>query len=57
MRQEALQACIPDAQPYPFTHFSPRDAWVLGHALVSAWEQLGAPLAVEIEVKHVIVFR
>ncbi|MFR5762511.1 MAG: heme-binding protein [Oscillospiraceae bacterium] len=57
MSQEALQACIRDEQTYQFTHFSHRDAWELGHALVSACEQMGAPLAVEIEVNHVIVFR
>ena len=57
MSQEALQACIRDEQAYQFTHFSHRDAWELGHALVSACEQMGAPLAVEIEVNHVIVFR
>ena len=55
--QEALQACIQDEQTYQFTHFSHCDAWELGHALVSACEQMGAPLAVEIEVNHVIVFR
>jgi len=49
MSQEALQACIRDEQTYQFTHFSHRDAWELGHALVSACEQMGAPLAVEIE--------
>ena len=57
MSQEALQTCIRDEQTYQFTHFSHRDAWELGHALVSACEQMGAPLAVEIEVNHVIVFR
>lgn len=36
MSQEALQACIRDEQTYQFTHFSHRDAWELGHALVSA---------------------
>ena len=46
MSQEALQACIRDEQTYQFTHFSHRDAWELGHALVSACEQMGAPLAV-----------
>ncbi len=29
----------------------------LGHALVDACEKMGAPLAVEIEINHVIVFR
>ena len=43
MSQEALQACIRDEQTYQFTHFSHRDAWELGHALVSACEQMGAP--------------
>lgn len=57
MSQEALQACIRDEQTYQFTHFSHRDAWELGHALVSAYEQMGTPLAVEIEVNRVIVFR
>ena len=47
MSQEALQACIRDEQAYQFTHFSHRDAWELGHALVSACEQMGTPLAVE----------
>ena len=46
MSQEALQACIRDEQTYQFTHFSHRDAWELGHALVSAYEQMGTPLAV-----------
>ncbi len=55
--QAALQACIADEQTYQFAHFSHRDAWELGHALVDACEKMGAPLAVEIEVNHVIVFR
>ena len=32
--QEALRDCIADEQTYQFTHFSHRDAWELGHALV-----------------------
>ena len=52
--QEALRDCIADEQTYQFTH---RDAWELGHALVDACEKMGAPLAVEIEINHVIVFR
>lgn len=55
--QKALQACIADEQTYQFTSFSHRDAWELGHALVDACEKMGAPLAVEIEINHVIVFR
>ena len=55
--QEALRDCIADEQTYQFTHFSHRDAWELGHALVDACEKMGAPLAVEIEINHVIVFR
>ena len=55
--QKALQACIADEQAYQFTSFSHRDAWELGHALVDACEKMGAPLAVEIEINHVIVFR
>ena len=52
--QKALQACIADEQTYQFTSFSHRDAWELGHALVDACEKMGAPLAVEIEINHVI---
>lgn len=55
--QKALQACIADEQTYQFTSFSHRDAWEIGHALVDACEKMGAPLAVEIEINHVIVFR
>ena len=55
--QAALQACIADENTYQFAHFSHRDAWELGHALVDACEKMGAPLAVEIEINHVIVFR
>ena len=55
--QKALQACVADEQTYQFTSFSHRDAWELGHALVDACEKMGAPLAVEIEINHVIVFR
>ena len=44
--QEALRDCIADEQTYQFTHFSHRDAWELGHALVDACEKMGAPLAV-----------
>ena len=55
--QKALQACVADEQAYQFTSFSHRDAWELGHALVDACEKMGAPLAVEIEINHVIVFR
>ena len=55
--QAGLQACIADENTYQFAHFSHRDAWELGHALVDACEKMGAPLAVEIEVNHVIVFR
>lgn len=51
------QACSADEQTYQFTSFSHRDAWELGHALVDACEKMGAPLAVEIEINHVIVFR
>ena len=56
----ARKRCRPASamsRPISSPSFSHRDAWELGHALVSACEQMGAPLAVEIEVNHVIVFR
>ena len=57
MSKEALQACIQDEQTYQFASFSHADAWELGHDLVAACAKMPGPLAVQIEINHVIVFR
>ena len=57
MSKDALQACIQDEKTYQFTSFSHQDAWEMGHEIVQACRQMASPLAVEIEINHVVVFR
>lgn len=52
-----LQECIHEEDLYQFQSFSHADAWELGNDLVQACAGMEGPLAVEIEINHVIVFR
>ena len=52
-----LERCIEQEQTYQFRNFSHADAWELGNELVAACSEMEGPLAVEIEVNHVVVFR
>lgn len=52
-----LEQCIQDEQTYQFSNFSHKDAWELGHDLVEACAEMEGPLAVEVEINHVVVFR
>jgi len=57
MSQEALNECIREEQTYQFLTFSNRDAWELGCCLREACAQMEGPLAAEVEINHVVVFR
>lgn len=57
MSKEALQTCIQDEKTYQFSSFSHQDAWEMGNEIVQACKQMDGPLAVEIEINHVVVFR
>ena len=52
-----LEQCLQQEQLYQFRNFSHADAWELGCALVSACAEMEGPLAVEIELNHVLIFR
>ena len=57
MTDEALQACIRDEETYQFASFSHQDAWEMGNEIIRSCKQMSGPLAVEIEINHVVVFR
>ena len=57
MSQELLERCIAEEERYQFSNFSHKDAWELGHDLVEACGEMEGPLAVEVEINHVVVFR
>lgn len=52
-----LEKVLQQEREYQFRNFSHADAWELGNELVAACAEMEGPLAVEIEVNHVIVFR
>ena len=52
-----LEKVLQQEREYQFRIFSHADAWELGNELVAACAEMEGPLAVEIEVNHVIVFR
>lgn len=54
---EELKQCISDEEKYQFDTFSQEDAWNLGVELVQVCSEMEGPLAVEIEVNGLIVFR
>lgn len=51
-----LEKCLEQEQTYQFRNFSHADAWALGNDLVAACAEMEGPLAVEIEINHVVVF-
>lgn len=51
-----LEKCLEQEQTYQFRNFSHADAWELGNDLVAACAEMEGPLAVEIEINHVVVF-
>ncbi len=55
--KELLQQCIEQEQTYTFPHFDRADVWDLGCALVEACRTFEGPLAVEIWLNGVEVFR
>lgn len=57
MSLEQLNQCKQDEEKYQFAAFSHQDAWELGNELVKACAEMEGPLAVEIEINHVVVFR
>lgn len=52
-----LEKCIAEEQKYQFASFSRDDVWELGCDLVEACRTFEGPLAVEIDVNGVTVFR
>ncbi|MCE5188757.1 MAG: heme-binding protein [Eubacteriales bacterium] len=52
-----LQQCFEDEARYQFPAFSHADAWELGKILVETCREYEGPLAVEIEIDRVVVFR
>ena len=56
-KEEFLQACIAQEQKYQFDFFSRDDVWELGCDLVEATRSFEGPLAVEIDLNGVMVFR
>lgn len=57
MSLEKLRVCKEEEEKYQFGSFSHQDAWELGNELVKACAEMEGPLAVEIEINHVVVFR
>lgn len=52
-----LRQCREDEERYQFSAFSHADAWRLGNILVETCTEYDGPLAVEIELNGVVVFR
>lgn len=55
--KELLQKCIEEEEKYQFSSFSRDDVWELGCDLVEATREFEGPLAVEIDLNGVNVFR
>ncbi len=55
--QEFLQKCIDQEKEYQFASFSRDDVWELGCAMVEAVQEFEGPVAVEIDLNSVMVFR
>ena len=55
--KELLQQCLQQEQAYTFAHFARGDVWELGCDLVAACQEFEGPLAVEIWLGDVEVFR
>lgn len=52
-----IQKCIEEELRYEFSSFSQTDAWNLGLELVKACSEMEGPLACEIELNGLVVFR
>lgn len=55
--QEMLQVVLGQEEIYQFPSFSRDEVWELGCDIVEACKEYGAPLAVEIDIAGVCVFR
>jgi uncharacterized protein (UPF0303 family) len=59
MTNEEIQAkCVEEEQKYQFPSFNQDDAFKLGTMLYqTAQEEFGKPIAIEIRINHLVVFR
>lgn len=56
--EEILKRCIEEEKKYQFTTFTQTDAFQLGKMLyATSMEEFGKPIAVEIRINHLTVFR